>query len=139
MGQEDASTEYIESWVTPVINELMRRMGYTFSEEVHVELTGIQSRPVGAWALHFKPHDGTREALVWVGSVGWGDREATCDFKLFFFDSRRERPVQLPYNKANRCFMYWKFSSRGNTSEEEKATYRVDIQSISWHNSGSPR
>ena len=139
MGQSDKRTNHTERWSTPVINELMRRMGYTFSQEVYVELTGIHSEPVGAWALHFKPHSGTREALVWVGSTGWGNKEATCDFKLFFFDASRRRPVKLPYDKANRCFMYWKFSARGSTSEEEKATYRVDTRSISWHNSGSPK
>jgi hypothetical protein len=129
MEQKRLTAEERHPWSAPAIDELMRRMSCTFLRTADVTMVQTKGLDWEAAVLHYKSQVGGRDALVYLGSVGWGNFEAICDFKLFFFDGSRGIPKRLPYDKAKRCFVNWNWTSRGDV-------YNVNLRSVTWTQGG---
>jgi len=125
MEQKKLTAEEYKPWSAPAMNELMRRMHCTLEGTVDVIMTETKRSDWEAVVLHYKSQVGGRDALVYLGSIGWGNFEATCDFKLFFFDGSQGIPKRLPYDKAKQCHVNWKWTGRGDV-------YNVNLRSVTW-------
>ena len=133
--QKKLNAEERNPWAIPAINVMMSRMGYVLMGSHDVTMTEGEYKTWETSVLHYRSHCGRRNALVWLGGIGWDGNEgchAYCDYKLFRFDKDQELPSSLPYNKTKHTAVYWEWSAPGSYMQEPFGDHLIKPETVHW-------